>query len=204
MKPPIEKQARKRSRQTEQKILRAAERLFARHGFSRTSVQDIAREAGVNSALIFYYFQSKQNLYSSIFEEKHRIFVERWNRILAVKGSARGKLERSCEFLVRHLFAHLNLSKIVMREIIGLGEKSGLPIRHYAEEIQRPLEEIFREGVAQGEFRPVDPLVFTTAFSGAMRAFLTRRLVTGESIDETLIVRGVLDIFLSGILVRSD
>ena len=44
---------------TRQKILDAAERLFADQGFDATSVESIAAAAGVNKALIYYYFKDK-------------------------------------------------------------------------------------------------------------------------------------------------
>jgi len=51
-------------------IIEAAEKLFSENGFDGTSVRDIAEEAGVNLAMISYYFGSKEKLMESIF--KHR------------------------------------------------------------------------------------------------------------------------------------
>lgn len=52
---------------TKQKILKVAEELFAEKGFDATSVDSIARTAGVNKALIYYYFKSKNDLVSALF-----------------------------------------------------------------------------------------------------------------------------------------
>lgn len=49
-------------------ILLAAEKLFAQHGFHGVSIRDIATEAGVQLALVYYYFGSKNDLYHAIFE----------------------------------------------------------------------------------------------------------------------------------------
>jgi len=51
-------------------ILETAERLFANKGFDGTSVRDIADEAGVNVAMISYYFRSKEKLMETIFEQR--------------------------------------------------------------------------------------------------------------------------------------
>ena len=51
-------------------ILETAERLFARKGFDGTSVRDIADEAGVNVAMISYYFRSKEKLMEALFEQR--------------------------------------------------------------------------------------------------------------------------------------
>ena len=55
---------------TEEKIIAAARKLFIQKGFSATRTRDIAEEAGINLALLNYYFRSKQNLFQIIIEEK--------------------------------------------------------------------------------------------------------------------------------------
>ena len=51
-------------------IIETAERLFAQKGFAGTSVRDIAEEAGVNLAMISYYFGSKEKLMEALFEHR--------------------------------------------------------------------------------------------------------------------------------------
>ena len=51
-------------------IIETSERLFAQKGFDATSVRDIAEEAGINVAMISYYFGSKEKLMEAIFEAK--------------------------------------------------------------------------------------------------------------------------------------
>ena len=51
-------------------IMDTAEKLFGQNGFSGTSVRDIAQEAGVNVAMISYYFGSKEKLMEMLFEQK--------------------------------------------------------------------------------------------------------------------------------------
>src|SRR5689334_5723947 len=47
-------------------LLDAAERLFAEQGFARTTIKQIGRAAGVNSALLYYYFADKAQLYREV------------------------------------------------------------------------------------------------------------------------------------------
>jgi len=54
-----------------QRIIEAALKLFARHGFDGTSTRRIAEAAGVNEALIFYYFSTKEGLLSTLLETDH-------------------------------------------------------------------------------------------------------------------------------------
>ena len=66
--------------ETKEKILLAAEKLFSEVGFDKARVDDIAEEAGVNKALIYYYFKSKdeilQTLFSALVEDARRMLVK--------------------------------------------------------------------------------------------------------------------------------
>jgi TetR/AcrR family transcriptional regulator len=61
--------------QTEQKIYEAATRVFIHHGRDGARMEDIAKEAGINKALLHYYFRSKDKLYSRVFEREVRKVV---------------------------------------------------------------------------------------------------------------------------------
>ncbi|KAF5068831.1 putative HTH-type transcriptional regulator YttP [anaerobic digester metagenome] len=55
---------------TEQKIAAAARKIFTQKGYAATKIRDIAEEAGINLALLNYYFGSKKNLFKQVLEEK--------------------------------------------------------------------------------------------------------------------------------------
>ncbi|MFO8068368.1 MAG: TetR/AcrR family transcriptional regulator, partial [Bacteroidales bacterium] len=59
----------KKSKKTEQKIFEVATQLFLEKGVDRTSVREIASKAGINLALMNYYFRSKENLFDNIISE---------------------------------------------------------------------------------------------------------------------------------------
>src|SRR3989337_1499841 len=55
---------------TRQQILDASLRLFSERGFARTTVRDIARQAGITDAAIYYHFESKRELLEALVEEQ--------------------------------------------------------------------------------------------------------------------------------------
>jgi AcrR family transcriptional regulator len=61
---------------TEEKIKEAARKLFTQKGFSATRTRDIAEKAGINLALLNYYFRSKQKLFDIIMMENFRQFIQ--------------------------------------------------------------------------------------------------------------------------------
>jgi len=60
---------------TEEKIKSAAKKLFTKNGFEATRTRDIAEEAGINLALLNYYFRSKQKLYEVVMRENIALFL---------------------------------------------------------------------------------------------------------------------------------
>jgi AcrR family transcriptional regulator len=70
----IKKPIKKRGESAEEKIKEAARNVFTRKGFAATRTRDIAEEAGINLALLNYYFRSKEKLFEIIFLEKMQKF----------------------------------------------------------------------------------------------------------------------------------
>lgn len=65
-----------KDKSTEEKIKLAAEKIFLEKGFSASRTRDIAEEAGINLALLNYYFRSKKNLFDIIMMEKLEVFFD--------------------------------------------------------------------------------------------------------------------------------
>ncbi len=66
----------------EQRILSAAKKIFVAKGMTGARMQDIADAAGINKALLHYYFRSKEKLFETIFKEAVQGFLPRVNQIL--------------------------------------------------------------------------------------------------------------------------
>ena len=81
---------------TEQRILDAAHAVFLRTGTAGARMQEIAREAGVNSALLHYYFRSKKGLAEAVF---HRVAAQLMPAVVAVLASERSLREKVTAFV---------------------------------------------------------------------------------------------------------
>ena len=67
---------RLRRRERREQILAAATRAFARAGFAATSLEDVAREAGITRVILYRHFESKADLYRAVLERVQRRLVE--------------------------------------------------------------------------------------------------------------------------------
>src|ERR1044072_5542277 len=97
-------------------ILQVAERLFAEHSFEGTSVRDIATEAGVNVAMISYYFGSKEKLLHAIFN--FRISASRLALEHIVSDSEMhplDKIEALVEGMVDRMFENRTFHRVMLQ-----------------------------------------------------------------------------------------
>src|SRR5215510_8077895 len=79
---------------TEQRILDAARTVFVRHGTAGARMQEIAQEAGVNQALLHYYFRSKERLAQAVFQQLAARLFPALFQTLASDASIDEKIER--------------------------------------------------------------------------------------------------------------
>ncbi|WP_245930682.1 TetR/AcrR family transcriptional regulator [Methylobacterium radiodurans] len=96
--------------QRREHILDAAEACFVRNGFHRTTMQDLAREAGMSPGNIYRYFESKEAVVRGLAErdrERGMALVEEFERA----GDRRGALLR----IIEHYFAHMTREDAVLR-----------------------------------------------------------------------------------------
>ncbi len=89
------------AKSAEDKIKEAAIKVFLEKGFDGTTIRDIAKEAGLNSALMNYYFRSKEKLFSSVFEEMLQLFfkglLEVFNRPISLKEKISAVIDHDFE-----------------------------------------------------------------------------------------------------------
>jgi AcrR family transcriptional regulator len=79
-------------------ILEAARRRLVEGGYANLNVRDIARDAGVNHALINYHFRGKQQLVLAVLDEANRTLLERQARMYSEDASASRKWQQACDF----------------------------------------------------------------------------------------------------------
>ena len=83
---------------TKSRILAAAFRRLAKEGYAALSIREIARDAGVNHALINYHFRSKDHLVIAVLDEANRRLIERQQQMYAAPGDFAQKWEQARRF----------------------------------------------------------------------------------------------------------
>lgn len=103
---------------TEEKIKRAATEVFAQKGYAATRTRDIAEAAGINLALLNYYFRSKQKLFDGIMLEKLQELFGRISPIFTdTTTSLEKKIETLVDYYIETLIKNPELPLFVLSEI---------------------------------------------------------------------------------------
>ena len=136
-------------------ILAAAERIFAEAGLAGARTDAIAKAAGVNKALLYYYFKSKDGLYRAVLEEHIKDFYRRGLQVLASRGSARSLLLRYVSMHFDFMSARPNYPRLFQRLMMAGGRPLQQLAQKYFLPLGRRLARVIERGVREGEFRPV-------------------------------------------------
>jgi len=102
---------------TELKILSAAREVFHRKGFEGTRMQEIADKAGINKAMLHYYFRNKDKLFDAVFEEALKTLLPRVKELLEADMPLFDKLKYFCDKYITLLMDNLYLPVFVIFEM---------------------------------------------------------------------------------------
>ncbi|HDZ90675.1 MAG: TetR/AcrR family transcriptional regulator [Deltaproteobacteria bacterium] len=183
------------------RIIEAATRIFARNGFYHSRISEIAREAGVADGTIYIYFDNKDDILISLFEEQMKAVIENMAEQLSDIDDPAEKLER---FAATHLGLIENnhdMAEIIQVEL----RQSGKFMKEYRNEqfiyYLDMIEGIIVEGQKRGVFRKeVIPKVVKRAFFGALDE-VSRFWVlsTRRQYDIRTVAKQISHFFLDGI-----
>jgi AcrR family transcriptional regulator len=168
---------------TEARILGAARKVFLKRGMDGARMQDIADEAGINKALLHYYFRSKEKLFETIFLEVAAGFLPKVGKILEAQVPLFEKIEMFCEEYINQILQTPYVPIFVMNEINRQPKaflqkillQRNLPIAAFLKQVE--------DEVKAGIIKPVNPVdIFLNTLSLCLFPFIARpmlQLVTG-------------------------
>ena len=154
-------------------ILKAALEEFAHEGAAGARTDVIARNAGVNKALLYYYFKHKEGLYAAVLEQ---VFAGLSSQVAAVLDRAdlspRERLLRWVETHFDYMGGSPLFPRVLQREFMRTGRNAtalgSRIVERYARPINAKLTKLIVDGCASGDFRPCDPQQTITSILGVI------------------------------------
>lgn len=148
-----------KEKSTEEKILAAAKKVFVSKGMAGARMQDIADEAGINKALLHYYFRSKEKLFDVVFTEAAQKLFPKINSIFESDAPLFSKIENFTEEYITVMSENPYLPLFVLNEI-SKDPETFLHKFWHKQGLSRPqkfLEQIEKE-VKKGTIKRISPL----------------------------------------------
>jgi AcrR family transcriptional regulator len=191
-------------------ILESATQLFARQGFQGTTTKQISEHTGVTEALIFRHFASKDDLYWAVIERKITAAApgEHMRERLNAGGSDLEVLAGVASQILERRATDQTLSRLLLYTALENHRLSHRFFRTYVAECYEVLADYIRRRVADGAFRPVDPLLAARGFLGMVVYHSWIQELFGgkryQSFSVQQVSKTLAEVWLQGMLSTSE
>lgn len=181
-------------------ILRAATRVFARHGYFNAQVADIAREAGVAAGTVYLYFRSKDDLLVSIFERAMKEARAEAEAALADLTDPVERLRQLARLHLERLGRDRDLAIVFQVEL----RQSTKFMERFSETHLREYLGIIRQAIADAQARRVfrksiNPTIAAKIFFGALDEMATNWILSKRRYSLVAEADAVLDVLVNGL-----
>jgi TetR/AcrR family transcriptional regulator len=170
--------------ETRAAILKAAERIYAESGLAGARTDAIAAAAGVNKALLYYYFKSKEGLYQAVVGSQLQQFQQQAREILSARGAAGPILLRYVSYHIDFIGTHPNYPRIFQRMMMEGDRALERMIREHSLPLKNLLMSALERGMKSGEFRRLDAGHTLVSIAGMTAHYFNIapafRLITGQ------------------------
>ena len=166
---------------TEQKIINAATEIFLQKGRDGARMQDIADRAGINKAMLHYYFRTKHRLYQEVFEEQIGNFLDEIMNSVIDTGDPMAFLKGFIDTYIDAISHRPQVVNFVLWEI----ERGGQAFVSVAKRVFAshgftaiPFPMKIQEAIDSGAMRPVDPVqLFMSLIGMCLFPFIARPMI---------------------------
>ena len=140
---------------TRDSILKAATKVFAKHGFDGGRVEQISKAAKSYDRMIYYYFGSKEELFIAVLEEMYARFNEAESDLRLDLGEPVGALEAIVEFMAGYYQKHPEFVTLLNAENLHRGKHIAKSLRahEYSSPAIAVLDRVLKSGADHGHFR---------------------------------------------------
>ncbi len=182
-----------------ERLRAAALELFASKGLANVTIREIADRAGVNSAVLYHYHESKEQLYEAILNDRMGVLQD---RLAEANDPALGPVERItaiCAAFLDHFYDEGTGGTFVLRELVGLGaERFKETVGARDARTRSYLRHALLEAMEAGTFRRVDSTMCSMAIAAMLNSFARRRAL-GATIGRDDALKQITDVYLRGL-----
>lgn len=164
------------------KFLATALNLFAERNFASVTIKDIAKALNVNTALLYYYFDSKMDLFRATIE---RSVAHAFEHVRSVVDHNEDPAKVISAWLENHVNKYAEIHRFVkialdFRSAHECDPETARAIERFYDEERKLLSKVVREGIKRGLFTPVDPNRMAQFISTHLDGCMVRSVITPD------------------------
>ena len=183
-------------RETADKILQVASKMFAEKGFANVSVRDICKETGTTAPVIYYYFGNKKGLFDAV--ARKQISMDDFIRKLS-KESGGADPKRGLEaFISTYLSSfpeHTFDIGLYMRDSATLDKHSAEIVSEDLDRVRNLAVQLVEKSISKGLFRRADPKLAVDCLLGMLNRVIFQHIHFAKTSDREAYSRFVADFF---------
>lgn len=184
-------------------ILEAARELFARFGYKKTTMEDIAHALRKGKSSLYYYFKNKEEIFQAVISLEEEFL---FNRLREITDSSRSPIDKMRSYVVTRMETIrglTNYQQALKDDLFGNYEVVGnIREKSEAEEVEL-LKGIFEEGVADSSFVVKNTQMAAVAIATALKGLEVPLLRSMDDFEEFKIqVENILNILFYGVIKR--
>ena len=165
-------------------LLVAARALMAERGLPRVTVREVAERAGVQPALVNYYFGGKDGLLQAVVDDLTQRVYERVREAAAEPGPPEARLRAMLRAMARDMAEEPYAPRLMVEQVLfGSEDAADDFVDQYASRQLQVLAELFAEGQGEGTFRDVDIALLIPQMLGGVIWFFLSQPVLGRLFD---------------------
>lgn len=186
-------------------ILEVARELFAKFGYKKTTMEDIAQALGKGKSSLYYYFKNKEDIFQAVIDWEEEILFSKLRVVVAAKISAEEKMRKYVEVRMETLRELENYHKALKDDALaGFDFLNHIKGRSEKEEVVM-IKQVLEEGLSSGTFQlknsQMAAIAITTALKGLEIPLF--RLPDSKSFEDFKTqLQNVLNILFFGLMKR--
>jgi AcrR family transcriptional regulator len=185
-----------------ERMLAAALKLFSEKGYSATSIEEITAETGVTKGAFYYYFRSKDEVLEILHDQFLEYELAMARAVKDGEGDPPTKLRKIICDLIESIVLYKQNVVVFFKEVDYLPQERKKEIERRRLVYQQHVEDVIRDGISKGYFRPdLDPLITTLGIFGLCN-YTYRWLNPNGRLSVHQVSQLLADMVLSGVEAR--
>jgi len=193
-------------------ILKAAQQVFARYGYYKSTMDDIAQAMGMRKGSLYYYYKSKDEIFRDVILTESQQFLKELAKAISPIKVPRKKIIRLINFRLEYFQQVVNLHQLTIQAVLEFKPLVVKLYKNYMDQEIQMLADIIEAGIRRGDFRKCDTsqvarAILTLSEAIKFREFHTTNALSAADIDYTLIrqeIEYIVNLILDGLAQKPE